>query len=155
MYDMYNILEILDIIFYRNLDISVSDMYSIMNENDEKKREKALELFEKKRIDCRNRIRYEQQLLKKLDYLCSTMGPAISGNMSIKKKHFETSYIFFEETEEESSAQKLILKIFPSISNEEFVLGAVIKEYNSDLTEKATYYTIERQIVRKVFLKMT
>lgn len=81
MYDMYNILEILDIIFYRNLDISVSDMYSIMNENDEKRHLSYL----KKRIDCRNRIRYEQQLLKKLDYLCSTMGPTISGNMSIKR----------------------------------------------------------------------
>ncbi len=79
------------------------------------------------------------------------MGPAISGNMSIKKKHFETSYILFEETEEESSAQKLVLKNIPSISNEEFVLGAVIKEYNSDLTEKATYYTIERQIVEDLF----
>lgn len=148
MYDMYNILEILDIIFYRNLDISVSDMYSIMHENDENK---ALELLEKKRIDCRNRIKYEQQLLKKLDYLCSTMGPAISGNMSIKKKYFETSYILFEETEEESSAQKLVLKNIPSISNEEFVLGAVIKLYDSKLTEKATYYTIEKQIVEDLF----
>lgn len=147
MYDMYNVLEILDIIFYRNLDISVSDMYSIMHENDEKK---ALELFEKKRINCRNRIKYEQQLLKKLDYLCSTMGPAISGDMSIQNKHFETSYILFEDTDLDSTAQKLVLKNIPSISNEEFVLGAVIKEYNTDLTEKSTYYTIEKQIVEEL-----
>lgn len=144
MYDMYNILEILDIIFYRNLDMSVSDMYSIMHENNEKK---ALELFEKKRINCKNRIKYEQQLLKKLDYICSTMGPAISGDTSIQMKRFETSYILFKDTDMESSAQKLVLKNILSISNEEFVLGAVIKEYNTDLTEKSTYYTIEKQIL--------
>ncbi|TQQ83904.1 MerR family transcriptional regulator [Peptacetobacter hominis] len=143
-YDLGNILEILDIIFYRNLDLSVSDMYSIMNENDEKM---ILSLLEKKSAETKIRIKYEQQLIKKLDYLCSVLKPAISNEFEVKRKKFEKSYILFEYDEFGKSASNTVVNNLPKITREEFVLGAVIKSYDKSMNEQKIFYTIEESIL--------
>ena len=62
-YDLDNILELLDIIYYRHLDISLQDIQSICTS---RSRENMYELLLKKKQETEEKIRYEQQLLKKL-----------------------------------------------------------------------------------------
>ena len=147
IYDLYNILELLDIIFYRHLEIPVSDMYSIMHEKDERK---ALELIEKKRTECENRVRYEQQLLKKLNYLCDIIRPAIDRNFEIRIKKFPTSYVLLKSFDEDAS-HGIVLKNITGLTKDEYVLGSVIKAYDKDLNEKMMYYTIEKEIIGEIF----
>ena len=147
IYDLYNILELLDIIFYRHLEIPVADMYSIMHEKDERK---ALELIEKKRTECENRVRYEQQLLKKLNYLCSIMRPAIDRNFEIRTRKFPTSYVLLKSGDEDIS-HGIVLKNITGLTKDEYVLGSVIKAYDKDLNEKMMYYTIEKEIIEEIF----
>ena len=59
-YDLDNILELLDIIYYRHLDISLQDIQSICTS---RSRENMYELLLKKKQETEEKIRYEQQLL--------------------------------------------------------------------------------------------
>ena len=65
-YDLNNILELLDIIYYRHLDISLNDIQSICTSGSI---ETMHELLLKKKQETEERIRYEQQLLKKLTHI--------------------------------------------------------------------------------------
>ena len=62
MYTLMNVLELLDVIYYRHLDFPLSDIYELSKTL---KPSYTIELIEKKEEETKRKIYYEQQLLKK------------------------------------------------------------------------------------------
>lgn len=62
MYTLKNVLELLDIIYYRHLDFSIIEIQELYQNLDPTQ---AYQLVETQKIKVERRILYEQQLLKK------------------------------------------------------------------------------------------
>lgn len=62
MYTLMNVLELLDVIYYRHLDFPLSDIYELSKTLEPSY---TIELIEKKEEETKRKIYYEQQLLKK------------------------------------------------------------------------------------------
>ncbi|MFR2767330.1 MAG: MerR family transcriptional regulator [Thomasclavelia sp.] len=68
MYTLKNVLELLDIIYYRHLDFSIIEIQELYQNLDPTQ---AYQLVETQKIKVERRILYEQQLLKKINYIQS------------------------------------------------------------------------------------
>ena len=64
MYTLKNVLELLDIIYYRHLDFSIIEIQELYQNLDPTQ---AYQLVETQKLKVERRILYEQQLLKKIN----------------------------------------------------------------------------------------
>lgn len=66
MYSLYQIMELLDVSYYRSLGMSISEIRSISEDCDE---ERLIDLLREKRQETQRKLRYEQQMLKRIEYV--------------------------------------------------------------------------------------
>lgn len=147
MYHLDNVLELLDIIYYRHLDIPMKDiceMASSLNPTH------VLSLLDKKVEETRRKIWYEQQLLKKLIYIKSFYSSTEQQSHTCELKQFPKSLVLFEGESKESFFQHEIKQI----SADEFVLCSIFRTYHiKDMQPQKTYVTLESDVLKDLALE--
>lgn len=147
MYHLDNVLELLDIIYYRQLDIPVKDICDMSTSLDP---DHVLALLEKKVQETRHKIWYEQQMLKKLTYLKSFMTATEQEHNICEIRPFPDSLILFEGESTDTFFQHEIQEI----SAEEFVLCAIFRVYEMDtMKPEKTYVTLEAEVLEHLSME--
>lgn len=148
-YNLDNILELLDIIYYRHLDISLNDIQSICTSGS---RENMHELLLKKKQETEEKIRYEQQLLKKLTYISDTYQRVESNQNICSIKAFPTSVILFES----EKTSDFFTQQIAQLTQDQFVLCSLFKTYHVDSSGIRTGKTIialEQDIMEELHMR--
>lgn len=145
MYTLENVLELLDIIYYRHLDMPIQDICEMAHSLDPNH---VLSLLERKTIETKHRIWYEQQMLKKLTYLQSFM--TLQQFQECEIREFPDSIILFEGENTDSFYQHQI----QDISADEFVMCAIYAtfEWNTMIPIK-TYVALSVDVLEEFSLQ--
>ena len=98
MYTLMNVLELLDVIYYRHLDFPLSDIYELSKTL---KPSYTIELIEKKEEETKRKIYYEQQLLKKISHIKSMFHMIEHHENECSIQDFKESIILFEGKDKE------------------------------------------------------
>ncbi len=98
MYSLYQIMELLDISYYRSLGMSISQISSIYQDSNE---EQLVVLLEEKRLETQKKIRYEQQILKRIEHVESLVKRVKEQAEEIDITFFPQSNILFEQREDD------------------------------------------------------
>lgn len=146
MYTLNNVLELLDIIYYRHLDFSINEIQELYQNLDPSE---VYNLVEMQRIKVERRILYQQQLLKKINYIQSLFNQ-IKTNKHISITNFPSSFILFESNDSEEFFTHKIRHI----STDEFVLCSIFKQYDTALKQHATYVTLDIDIASQLQLSL-
>ncbi|MCR0205043.1 MerR family transcriptional regulator [[Clostridium] innocuum] len=147
-YNLNNILELLDIIYYRHLDISLNDIQSICTSGSI---ETMHELLLKKKQETEERIRYEQQLLKKLTHISETYQRVESNQNICSIKAFPTSVILFES----EKTSDFFTQQIAHLTQDQFVLCSLYKTYqlqHSDILPGKTIIALEQDIMEELHM---
>ena len=90
-------MELLDVGYYRGLGMSIEQIRSIYDQCDE---EQLMHLLHQKRLETEKKIRYEQQLLKRIEHVESIAAKIQEMGESIDIQTFPQSDILFEQRED-------------------------------------------------------
>lgn len=144
MYHMDHILELLDVIYYRHLDISLSEIQQL---HIEPNKEKTKALMKRKKEETTRKIAYQQQLLKKINYMLDMCEHIDQQLHTCTLDTMPAFHILFEDKETASFYQEQI----QHISEEEFVLCAVLKQFTIDeqtLKKQKSMIVMEHQVLQ-------
>lgn len=142
-YTDLNILELLDIIYYRNLGLSITEIDTILKNG---RKEDVKSLLHRKRIECEQRMRYEKQLWKKLSYL-EHMNASIEQEGCCLMRFFPDSIILSYASDKK---QDVIEKIV-QMSKEEFVLSSLYYVYSLEhRCYERTMFMLEEEILKEL-----
>lgn len=150
IYGMQNILELLDIIYYRHLDMSVADIQGICKDS---RKEVMRELIRQKKEESEKRIRYENHLLKKLSYVSDLFENVETNRNVFCIRMFPESIVLFES----HSTSEFFTKQIQHFSTDQFVLCSLFKQYQihpDELKEEKTFITLERQINQELQMEI-
>lgn len=143
-YTMKNILEILDIIYYRHLEMSVKDIQVIVTSGS---KESMKALLQSKRKETEKRIRYEQQLLKKIQYMESIYDEIDKREGVCTLRKLPASYIL-SRFDDACFVDEVV-----KLSQDEYVLSSFYSTYSlSKQTYQDTYLSIEEYILKDLQL---
>lgn len=148
MYDLYNILELLDVIFYRHLDFSVKDMQLMMEEQDQNI---LIDKIQQKRKECILEIKYKKMLLNKFDYLYDLF--QTKTNRGCIETTLKESIVLFSNISHNGKSD--LVSSLLHLSQELFVLGNVYKIYDNNLNETKMLYTIEKNVLKNFDVKVS
>lgn len=142
-YTHQNILELLDIIYYRNLGLSIAEISTILKQG---RKEDVINLLHKKRLECEQRIRYEKQLWKKLSYM-ETMNASIQEESDCTLRLFPDSLVITYSMDEKQDVLETLLQM----NKEEFVLSSLYYVYRlpEKICEK-TMFLLEEEILTEL-----
>lgn len=144
MYTLKNVLELLDIIYYRHLDFSINEIQELYQKLDPNQVANSVDM-QKNKVE--RRILYEQQLLKKINYIQSLFNQ-IQTDKHIQIVTFPPSYVLFES----KNSDEFFTHKIQHISADEFVLCSTFKQYDHQLNEQATYVTLDENIATEILL---
>lgn len=150
-YDLDAILELLDIVYYRHLGLSLGDISTILNKG---RKEDMHALLVKKKEETEEKIRYEQQLVKKLSYVLDTYERLMSQRDICSIRPFPTSVILLESDEE----SEFFTRQIQQLSQDQFVLCSLYKTYErkgSKLRKGKTFITMEKDIIDQLHMELT
>lgn len=144
LYTFKNVLELLDIIYYRHLDIPVDTIYDLSKDMDPKR---IVSLMDEKVRQTRRKIYYETQLLKKLEHI-QLMFHEIERQKNVCSiKQFPTSLILFQGKDKEAFFSHDI----QYLTQDQFVLGALYIEFELDsIKEKRMFVTLEQSVLQEM-----
>lgn len=145
-YTLRNILELLDIIYYRHLDISVSKIQDIICSGTS---DSMHELLKDKRIAVENKIRYEKQLVKKLTHIEALIENVDEQNNVCSLRDFPESYILFRTNETNNT----LLWELPKLTTEQYVLCSITRKMRlmkHRLDEQESYILLEKKILQNL-----
>ena len=97
MYSLYQIMELLDVSYYRSLGMSISEIRSISKDCDEKQ---LIDLLREKRLETQRKLRYEQQMLKRIEYVEALTQRMKERGQGVDVVEVPSSYILFEQRED-------------------------------------------------------
>lgn len=141
-YTMHNILELLDVIYYRELDMSVSDITSIFQTGT---KENLKALLEIKRVKAEQRIRYERQLIKKLTYI-EDVYEMIERHEGILIKEVPETFILAKSNEKDEIMRSQI----SDLKKDQFVMSSLYSSYDTRSKErKDLYITMEQSVMEE------
>lgn len=143
IFSMYNILELLDVIYYRELDISIADIVSILQTG---KKENMRELLKEKRKKAQQRIRFERQLIKKIEYIEGAY-ETIESHQGVKIKEFPKTWIFTYGSEKEEIMKSQIV----DLTKDQFVMSHLYSTYNMQSGNMQDLYITMEQSIMKEF----
>lgn len=143
MFSMYNILELLDVIYYRELDIPISDIVSILQTG---RKENMRELLEEKRKKAEQRIRFERQLIKKIEYIEGAY-ETIESHQGVKVKEFPKAWILTRGSEKEEIMKSQIV----DLTKDQFVMSHLYSTYNMQSGNMQDLYITMEQSIMKEF----
>lgn len=150
MYTLANVLELLDIIYYRHLDFSIADICELSHSLQP---QQVYEMTERQKQAVQRRIRYEQQLLKKITYIQSLFQRIKQQAGICTIQCFPASLILFESENKDDFFHHEIRHV----SADEFVLCSMYRQYavkKGKLLKQKTYVTLDRQIVEDLQMDM-
>lgn len=148
-YTLDNMLELLDIIYYRHLDLSISDIVSL---NETKDPQVVMELLREKEEKTLWRIRYEQQLLKKVNYIRYAYEIAEKNENCCSIRNFPESMVLFESENQES----FFIHDIQQMTQEQFVLCAfhdLYRLHDDQIKRERTFVTMETSIIDELDMK--
>lgn len=150
MYTLTNVLELLDVIYYRHLDIPVDTIYDLSKSPDP---EDIVSLLEQKAEQTKRKIYYEQQLLKKLEHF-RTMFYEIERNKNICSiRNFPESVVLFEGHDRED----FFIHDIQYMSQDQFVLCAfyILFEWSADsMEQKRTFVSLDVDVLKEMDIKI-
>ena len=94
MYSFYQIMELLDISYYRSLGLSIGQIHQLYESGDE---EQLLCLLREKKRETEKKILYEQQLLKRIEHVGSMTARIRERGGEIDITTFPEGYVLFEQ----------------------------------------------------------
>lgn len=150
LYSFYNVLELLDVIYYRELDISldtIMQLYNSKNPND------VISLMEAKEKQTRLKIHYETQLLKKLMHIKETFYSIERHENIISIKDFPESLVVFEGKDR----QDFFAKEIKNMTKDQFVLCTFYISYinqNDTWHENLNFVSLETTVIEQLNLQM-
>lgn len=97
MYSLYQIMELLDVSYYRSLGMSISEIRSISEDCDE---ERLIDLLREKRQQTQRKLRYEQQMLKRIEYVEALTRRMQERGQGTDIVEVPPCYILFEQRED-------------------------------------------------------
>lgn len=145
-YSMHNILELLDIIYYRELDLSIADITSIFQTGN---KDQMKVLLEEKRLEAQRRMRYEKQLIKKIEYI-EEIYEKLDEQNGIKVVTFPKTYVLSKSSEKDEIMKSQLAKL----SKDEFVLSSLYSTYHVESLEAQELYITMNASVMKDFPAM-
>lgn len=149
MYTLMNVLELLDVIYYRHLDFPLSDIYELSKTL---KPSYTIELIEKKEEETKRKIYYEQQLLKKISHIKSMFHMIEHHENECSIQDFKESIILFEGKDKED----FFIHDIQYMTQDQFVLCAFYTHYElkkDQMELKRTFVSIETQLLQKMKMK--
>ncbi len=142
IYTMTNILELLDIIYYRELDMSISDIIEIIQSGS---KETMKILLNEKKNNALNRIRFEKQLVKKIELIESAYN-TIENHHGISVKKFPKTWILAHGNEKDEIMKSQIA----DFTKEQFVMSCIYSTYHiADNTREDFCITMEQSVMRE------
>lgn len=145
---MTNILELLDIIYYRQLDMPVKDIQNILQNGS---RQQMHELLKNKRMEVEHKIRYEQLLLKKIKYIEAMYDNVNQDLGECSLAVFPSSYVLLQN----SCDSETLYHQIPGLSKDQYVLSSLFHIYHIDqeeFSETKTIVLIEEDVVKELEL---
>lgn len=142
VYTMTNILELLDIIYYRELDMSISDITEIIQSGS---KETMKILLNEKKNNALNRIRFEKQLVKKIE-LIETAYNTIENHHGISIKKFPKTWILAHGNEKDEIMRSQI----SDFTKEQFVMSCIYSTYHiTNNTREDFCITMEQSVMKE------
>lgn len=145
-YSMHNILELLDVIYYRELDLSLSDITSILQTGD---KDSMKALLAEKRKQAERRMRYEKQLIKKLEYI-EGIYDHLDKQSGIEVITVPKTYVLSKSSEKD----EIMRSQLANLSKDEFVLSSLYATYHVERLEAQELYITMNASVMKDFPSM-
>lgn len=123
MYSFYQIMELLDISYYRSLGLSIEQIHQLYESGDE---EQLLCLLREKKRETEKKILYEQQLLKRIEHVGSMTARIRERSGEIDITTFPEGYVLFEQRED--SLERYLEQV-SSMDNDHFVFCQMVREF--------------------------
>ena len=124
MYSFYQIMELLDISYYRSLGLSIGQIHQLYESGDE---EQLLCLLREKKRETEKKILYEQQLLKRIEHVGSMTARIRERGGEIDITTFPEGYVLFEQRED--SLAGVIWSRSPVWTIHHFVFCQMVREF--------------------------
>lgn len=139
MYTFKNVLELLDIIYYRNLEFPVEEIYHLSCSNDP---QDVISMMEKKALETQKKIAYEMRLLDKLKHVQNMYNEIERHENVCSIQDFPESMVLFSGKRRED----FFIRDIQNMTKDEFVLCAFYLKYeNYDLD--STFVAIDSHIL--------
>ena len=141
MYSLYQIMELLDVSYYRSLGMSIEQIQQLYESSNE---EQLMELLDKKRQETEHRIRYEQQLLKRIEHVGRMAARIRERDGEIGIEVFPESYVLFEQ--QENSLERYLEQV-SGMDYDHYIFCQMVRELMIDTEEKGCSQTPVRTML--------
>ncbi len=123
-YSLYELMELLDVSYYRSLGMSIEQIQKLYQSSDE---EQLIQLLQEKHQETQRRIRYEQQLLKRIEHVNSMVQRIRERDGEIGRATFPASYVLFEE--QENSLERYLEQV-SGMDYDHYVFCQLVREFS-------------------------
>lgn len=142
VFTMNNILELLDVIYYRELDMSISEISTILHSGT---KSSMKTLLKEKRENAQRRLLFEQQLIKKIRHI-EQIYEMIETNSEISVRQFPKTWIMRHGEEKDEIMKSQV----QSFTKDQFVMSSVFYSYRVEKQEmQDLYITMEQSILEE------
>ena len=143
MYSLYQIMELLDVSYYRSLGMSIEQIQQLYESSNE---EQLMELLDKLLGGNKYRLfRYEQQLLKRIEHVGRMAARIRERDGEIGIEVFPESYVLFEQ--QENSLERYLEQV-SGMDYDHYIFCQMVRELMIDTEEKACSQTPVRTMLR-------
>ena len=150
MFSFINVLELLDIIYYRHLDLPVQ---TIKDLSETKNPKDILHYITEKEEETKRRIYYDTQLLKKIDHI-KKMYDAIESHENVCSiQNFPQSIVVFEGNHRED----FFVHEIQNMTKDQFVLCSFFLSYayiDKHWQEVRTFVSLETSVLKDLQLEV-
>lgn len=142
IFTMNNILELLDVIYYRELDMSISEISSILHSGTKSSMQK---LLKEKRENAQRRILFERQLIKKIQHI-ENIYEMIDTSREVGIRQFPKTWIMRQGYKKDEIMKSQI----ENFTKDQFVMSSVFYSYHIEKQEMQNLYiTMEQSIMEE------
>lgn len=142
IFTMNNILELLDVIYYRELDMSISEISSILHSGTKSSMQT---LLREKRENAQKRLLFERQLIRKIEHI-EQIYDMIDTNREVSLRQFPKTWILRQGYKKDEIMKSQI----ESFTKDQFVMSSVFYSYHVESQEMQNLYiTMEQSIMEE------
>ncbi len=142
IFTMNNILELLDVIYYRELDMSISEISSILHSGTKSSMQA---LLREKRENAQRRLLFERQLIRKIEHI-EQIYEMIDTNRKVSVRKFPKTWIMRQGYKKDEIMKSQI----ENFTKDQFVMSSVFYSYHIENQEMQNLYiTMEQNIMEE------
>lgn len=123
LYTLHQVMELLDVSYYRSLGMSISQISSIYQDSDENQ---LLGLLEQKRLETQRRIRYEQQMLGRIEHVEAIARRICEQGQEMDVADFPACDILFEQRQDSLEGY---LRQVSDMDHDHFIFCQLAREF--------------------------